>query len=425
MATGPNEFFGGIALLIFLGFIGHLIFTKLRFNDTLILILVGVLVGPVFNVLPVDLFQSISTVVGPLALILILFDGGLALSIKDMVGGAKDASILGLSGFVMTTAAVGVVTALLFPPMPIMVGLILGAILGGTSAIVVLPSLAHMRLNRKSTGVTLGLESAITDVLVVVVSFTLISIVSLGQGGVVESITRSIVITAAMSILLGIALGFLWLWLLPMLREKPFSHMLTLGAMFTLYIVVEWLLRGTSQGGGPLAVLAFGIVLGNAHSFGDAIRKRVGTTFGPDIKRFQGELAFIVRTFFFVFLGVLVDLQLLSDLRVWAAGIIVFAIMVAMRYIAVVFTVRSFKLRGDDWVLLVMMPRGLAAAVLAAIPATMESPIAGTDVFVALAFIALILTNLMTTIGSLVIEQTSKGKTTGASVAKKALSGKT
>jgi cell volume regulation protein A len=407
MATGAFEVFGGIAALIFLGFIGHLIFTKLRFNDTLILIGIGVILGPVTGILPVDTFASVSLIVGPLALILILFDGGLALAIKDLVGGAKEASILGFTGFTLTTAIVGGLTALLFPPMPILVGLILGAILGGTSAIVVLPSLANMRLQRKSTGITLGLESAITDVLVVVVSFAFISIVALGQEGVVESITRSLVITAAMSIFIGVAVGFIWIWLLPLLRDKPFAHMLTLGAMFALYVLVEWLLRDTSQGGGPLAVLAFGVVLGNAHSFGEGIRARAGDTFSQDLKKFQGELAFIVRTFFFVFLGALVDLELLADLRIWAAGLLIFFVMVGIRYVAVAVTVKHLKFSGDDWVLLVMMPRGLAAAVLAAIPASMSPPIPGTDVFVALALIALIMTNVLATFGGLAIETTT------------------
>ncbi len=401
------DLFLAIAALIFLGFIGNLIFTKLRFNDTLILILIGVLVGPVWGVVPVDAFTAVSTIVGPLALILILFDGGLALKFRDLTSSASQAGVMAVTGFLVTTLVVGSTVHYLLD-VPWTSAFILGSILGGTSAIVVLPSLAHMKTERRSTGPILGLESALTDVLVVVVSFTLISIVTLGQGDLASSITRTLVITFAMSSLIGIAAGFLWLWLVPHVREKPFGYMMTIGVMFALYVTVEWLLKGTSQGGGPLAVLAFGIILGNASGLGKKMMARVGDEFGHGMKRFQGEIAFLVRTFFFVFLGVLVDPALLGDLTVWLIGLLLFVGMMWARYLAVSAATGGLGMKGDDWILLVMGPRGLAAAVLAAVPAAAGIP--GTELFVALAFTNLLLTNLMSTVGPVLIDRARRKK---------------
>lgn len=417
MALDAFDLFLAIAALIFLGFLGNLVFSRLRFNDTLILILVGVLVGPGFGLIPVDGFTAVSAIVGPLALILILFDGGLALKFRDLTSGAGQAAVLALLGFLVTTLSVGILVhyivnftttvdgELVTQNVPWTSAFILGSILGGTSAIVVLPSLAHMRTERRTTGAILGLESALTDVLVVVVSFTLISIVTLGQGDLASSITRTLVITFAMSTIIGIAAGFLWLWLVPHVRDKPFGYMMTIGVMFALYVAVEWLLRGTSQGGGPLAVLAFGIILGNAMGLGK-IGARVGETFGEGMKRFQGEISFLVRTFFFVFLGVLVDPALLGDITVWAGGVLIFVVMLLSRYVAVAAATGGPKLAGDDWILFVMGPRGLAAAVLAAVPAAAGIP--GTDLFVALAFTTLLLTNMMSTVGPMVIARNQK-----------------
>lgn len=401
IASEPLLFFGGIAALIFLGFAGNLIFSKLRFNDTILLIGLGVLLGPVTGAIPVESLQRASTIVGPLALILILFDGGLALKFRDLLHGLGQAASLAVGGFVLATGAIGGIVAWALQ-VPLMTGLILGAILGGTSALVVLPSLKHMRVDRE-TSTILGLESAITDVLVVVVAFTLVSIVELGQGPAAQDIASKLIITFAMSIFIGVAMGFLWLWMMPYVRDKPYGYMLTLGVMFFLYVAVEWLLQDVSNGGGPLSVLAFGVVLGNVGSLGDAIRRRVGKQFGAGIKKFQGEISFIVRTFFFIYLGILVDLDLLRDVYTWALALLLLAAMVLVRYVSVATLHRSPKLIGGAAVMVVMMPRGLAAAVLAAVPAQREIP--GTERFVALAFLSLILTNLLATVGAIVLEK--------------------
>ncbi len=423
-SSDPLVVFGAVAGIIFLGFLGNLIFSRFKLNDTLLLILVGVILGPLLQYLDPTTLQSLSNIVGPLALILILFDGGLALNLHDLMHGLGNATVLGLISFIATTGLVGLVVALALG-IPFTTALILGAILGGTSALVVLPSLEHMDVDKK-TGTILGLESALTDVLVVVVSFTLISIVAAGTapdldpvGNLTEmvdssgpsfdaqSITSKLLITFAMSLFMGIAAGVLWLVLYPRVREKPFGYMLTMGFMFSLYVFVEWILGDVSSGGGPLAVLAFGIMLGNYDRLGK-LAFSLGDEFGRGMKRFQGEISFLVRTFFFIFLGAIVDLSLLKDWFTLAVGLLIFIIMGLARYIAVVATTRRIKLAGDDLVLLCMMPRGLAAAVLAAVPA--KELIPGTDRFVALAFIILVLSNVLATVAGIALQGGSGGK---------------
>lgn len=406
----PLVVFFAIAALIFLGFLGNLIFSRLRFNDTVLLIALGVVLGPATGTVEVASLAKVSSIVGPLALILILFDGGLALKFRDLLHGVGSATSLAVTGFVLTAGLVGALVSWALE-IGFITGLILGAILGGTSALVVLPSLQHMK-TEKRTATVLGLESALTDVLVVVVSFTLISIVELGEVLFVQDVTSKLVITFAMSLFIGVSVGFLWLWLTPHVRDKPFGYMLTLGAMFAMYVVVEWILQDVSSGGGPLSVLAFGVVLGNASSLGQAIRDRVGEEFTVGIKKFQGEISFLVRTFFFIYLGILVDLDLLRDGYTWAIGVLILAAMVVARYLAVAITTRSLRMRGDAAVMLAMMPRGLAAAVLAAEPATRKIP--GTERFVALAFLALVLTNLLATVGGLVLERRAGPKPTSS-----------
>ena len=425
--SDPLVFLGILALLIGLGFLGNLIFNKLRFNDTLILIAVGVIVGPITGTISPDSLAGASQIVGALALILILFDGGLALKIHDLMHGLGSAAVLGMVGFLLTTLVVGGLTAGALG-IPVATGRVLGAILAGTSALVVLPSLEAMDVKKK-TGTTLGLESALTDVLVVVVSFTLISIVGAAATGAVDGgnatsesldayasgIASGLVIAFLVGLAAGTSGGFLWLLLYPQVRDKPFGYMLTLGFMFFLYVATEWILGARDVlGAGPLAVLSFGIVLGNYDRFGQKFIASVGEGFGTGMKKFQGEISFLVRTFFFVYLGILVDPELLLDARTLGIGLLLFAGLLAARYIAVMATTRRLRLEGDDLVLWVMGPRGLAAAVLAAAPA--QAGIPGTDSFVALAFLILVLTNLFATVGTIVLDK--KGKQPPAPPAK-------
>ncbi|MGB0652677.1 MAG: cation:proton antiporter [Thermoplasmatota archaeon] len=403
--------FGGAAALIFLGYLGNVIFAQTRVNDTLLLIAVGVFIGPVScSVLstgclvePATLAR-ITPIVGPLALILILFDGGLALRFKELAHGVGGALVLALVGFTLTAAALGAIAAWILE-IPFMTGVILGTILGGTSALVVLPSLQHLRTERK-TATMLSLESAITDVLVVVVASGLILIVAAGQGPDPQSLAGTLVTTFIVAIVIGAAAGAGWLAVSRRIVDKPYGYMVTLGVMLALYVLVQSLLRD-APGGGPLAVLAFGVTLGNSESLGPWFQKRADATFSTGFKRFQGELAFLVRTFFFVYLGILVDFDLLLDPIIFGVGCLLFVGLVAARYVAVALASRSPRLKGDAGIMLAMMPRGLAAAVLAAAP--MEAGIEGTESFVALAFLLLVLTNLATTVGAFTMERRQSG----------------
>jgi potassium/hydrogen antiporter len=403
--SDPMVAFGGFALLVFVGFLGNLAFAYLRFNDTLILMALGVLIGPVFHWIEPSAAAPIAAVAGPLALILILFDGGLALKFKDLLHGVGPAFALALLGFAFTVGAVATVLVMQANT-PWLSALAFGAVVGGTSSVIVMSSLAYIRCKPK-TATTLALESALTDIFVVVGVFALATAggaaaLASGVGGFdAGGMAAKMGILFGASLAIGAAAGFLWLLVVPAVRDHPFGYMLTLGTAFTVYLLAEWAIGAVSGGGGPLAVLAFGIVLGNATGLGKWFKEHAGEDFGKGLKRFQGELSFLVRTFFFIQLGILVDPTLLDDADVVATGLMLFGALALARYLAVGFTVRNPVLGREGWVMLLMMPRGLAAAVMAGVPLAAGMP--GADRFVAYAFILVGLTNLVSTFGGFVL----------------------
>ena len=69
-----------------------------------------------------------------------------------------------------------------------------------------------------------------------------------------------------------------------------------------------------------------------------------------------------------------------------------------MRYASIGLTVQVFKEKKHDrFLIMSMLPRGLASAVLAIMPASMN--VHGSEFFVDITFAVIILTNIMMTLG--------------------------
>src|SRR5687767_7061958 len=102
MAVDPLQTLATLGGIIALGFVGYLLFERTRVTDVLLLIALGVLIGPVFGLFSVGAFQEPTTLVGALALIVIMFDGGLGLRLKDLVSGLGRAMVLALVGLLLT-----------------------------------------------------------------------------------------------------------------------------------------------------------------------------------------------------------------------------------------------------------------------------------------------------------------------------------
>jgi NhaP-type Na+/H+ and K+/H+ antiporter len=210
----------------------------------------------------------------------------------------------------------------------------------------------------------------------------------------------------------GILAGMLWSYLLPVLSEERFWHVLTFAAILLVYSGVHFL-----KGNDLISVLVFGLTLTNF----PAVRKRLrfDETAGsdwfnempiqehqgrsPDHHRdqmltFHGELAFLLRTFFFVLLGTLVDF---ADLRkVILLASFCFAAILVSRGIVV----QTGRLAWPTFsslereLMLWFVPRGLITAVLGI--EVLEARGKDFAFLPSLAFGVVLLSNLILLIGS-------------------------
>jgi cell volume regulation protein A len=211
----------------------------------------------------------------------------------------------------------------------------------------------------------------------------------------------------------GILAGMLWSYLLPVLSEERFWHVLTFAAVLLVYSGVHFL-----KGNELVSVLVFGLTLGNFQAvrrrlhldetsgagwFNEMPIKETGGRSPDDhqdqMLTFHGELAFLLRTFFFVLLGLLVDYAgLRKNLRL---ALLCFAAILVARLAAVEtgrLAWRTFSALERE-LMLWFVPRGLITAVLGI--EVLEARGAAFAFLPSLAFAVILLTNLTLLIGSI------------------------
>ncbi|MCI0497612.1 MAG: cation:proton antiporter [Thermoplasmata archaeon] len=353
-----------IGVVIIVGFIGTYIFDRFGIPEVLSLILLGILIGAGFHVLSedlMDMLEDISPLFAAIALLIILFDGGINLSLDAVIKGSSKASILAVVAFLLTVVAVGFTAAVLLFEFKFLPALMLGAALGGTSGAIVIPTVMNLETT-EDVKVLLSLESTITDVLCIVaaVSIAEVLIPSSGSGGA-SGAAQSIVGAFAVGILLGGIGGGLWLRLMPIIEKMRFGFMLTLAFVFSMYALTQF-----AGGSGPVAALAVGLVLANGPEIGRMFGYRETAQMSKEMKRFHSQIAFFVRSFFFVYTGLLFTIP---GPMVFVYGIIITAIIYLVRLASVKAVTPGMRTQ-DRELMTILAPRGLAAAVLSTLPMT-------------------------------------------------------
>ena len=350
-----------IGLLYFFSHYLTILYQKTRIPDVLILIFVGILIGPVFKLASVDSLGMLGQVLTSVALIIILFEGGLNLELSSIGGSMRTASKLTISFFFITAIIVGLLLHYMLH-YSWLLSFITGFILGGTSSAVVLPMVRLLRMSDKPSTI-LVLESALTDVLCIVFAISFLSSYSTGMveiGKIAGSLISSLVLASA----LGVVSGYIWLRLMNWVKTFPNTQFTTFACMFIVYGLAEYF--GFS---GAITALAFGIVMGNYSKIPmpEKMKSKLPEGIITELERkLYSEIVFLLKIYFFVYLGMSIPFES-SNFFIIAAA------LVGAIYIARLFSTR-FLVRDNDitWedksVMSAMVPKGLAAAVLAGLP---------------------------------------------------------
>ncbi|MEM1607332.1 MAG: cation:proton antiporter [Candidatus Bathyarchaeia archaeon] len=350
--------FMAAGIIISVGFLADFIFKKTGFPDILFLILVGIILGPMLKLFSAEDILSSAPVFSALALMLILFQGGLNLETHSVLSYSFKSATLALTHVILAVLFIPLLSCLIMG-LKWLEGLILGAMAVGTSSVVIIPLMLRMKVPEEVRA-TLSLESTITDALNIILVMVFLDIYF---GGFInpQEIISSLIAKFAVGMFLGVIVGAAWIKILGVIKGQEYTYMLTIAALALCYAGTEML-----GGSGPLSALVFGITLGNfmmMRNLGINVNAKSMQTLMGKIKSFQDELTFLVRALFFVTLGLIY----VPDLTGFIYAAVIMAANLLLRNLAVKFSTQNTMLYKYGRFMTLMCGTGLANATLSII----------------------------------------------------------
>lgn len=233
---------------------------------------------------------ALSQAIGVIALILILFAGGLDTNWKSVRPVLKQAASLATLGVFLTAVSVGIFTYYILH-LPLYVSLLLGAIISSTDAAAVFSVLRSKNVSLSGTlRPLLELESGSNDPMAVFLTIGIIQLIT-QQAQSISSVLVLFVLQMGIGAVLGFAFGKAVVFAVNRLRiyYEGLYPVFTLAFAGFIYAVTASL-----GGSGFLAVYIAGIILGNS----DFIQKK-------SLMRFFDGLAWLSQITMFLTLGLL------------------------------------------------------------------------------------------------------------------------
>jgi cell volume regulation protein A len=275
-------------------------------------LLVLVAAAVAVNVFP-DLHEPSERMVERLvtiALICILFDGGLNMGWPRFKASAAPIAILGVVGTFLTVAAAGVFIHLLFG-MAWFPAFLVATAISPTDPAVVFSVLGQREVSGRAGTILKG-ESGANDPVGIALMASLIAAGELSSGAF-GHIVGEFALQMVVGGVIGVLGGRVMLWFL---RSVPLPGEGLYPVRSAACVLILFGVATLAHGSGFLAVFVAGIMLGEARA-----------PYKREIARFHSALASLGEIVAFTMLGLTVDLAQLTHADVWIPGIVVGAVL--------------------------------------------------------------------------------------------------
>ncbi len=316
------------SLIIIFGYISEVIFDKLNISDTLLLIIAGFILGPnVLNYIRPDSLGILAPFFTTFTLLFLMFEGALKLDLRSFFKGFSSGVFIAVFFYFLSVAGITVIFFLW--GMDLTISIMLGFSLGGVSTSFTIPILNKLNPGNEIRSI-MTVEAALTDVLAIVFALAMIDLKLSGVFSF-RDVIGSLISLFAVAGIVGIVSGALWIYF-----EEKFvrdrDYMVTIGYLVLLYFLTEYL-----GGNGAIAALFFGMTLTNSVKLRLFVRKiikgeniekdEIKKIVSPREREFYGEISFFLKTFFFVYIGILLDLRNMEPVLIGIAASIVILIV--------------------------------------------------------------------------------------------------
>jgi potassium/hydrogen antiporter len=387
-----------IGLTLLVGFASDFLANRLRIPDVIWLMLLGIVIGPGLGLISSAELLTFAPLLGVAALVLILFDAGLDMQFSRVRAVLAPAFAFSTLSYAASALVLTVGALLTFPSVGAPAALLFGLSLACISGAIVIPLARGLRLNEDLNRLA-QLDGALEDAFAIIaVTALLYAVAPAAAGGLGFHLALSLALPIPVGLACGIVGGLVWMEFLSVYQDESYAALATLGFLFVIYTIAEVL-----GGSGIIAALVLGVVLANEGAFHRVLRSARKFRLAPSLRKVEGEIAFLLRSFFLLLLGVLIDPHALS-LVLWIALGLATMVLFLVRWAIARGTGGPAGLRGF-WAptLAGLYGRGLTSAVLIVIGFNV---IPNASTLIVPAVMLVLLTNVVMTVWLLYLGRT-------------------
>jgi len=284
-----------LSLLLMGALLARFVASLIRAPEILVLVAIGALFGPsALDVVDVPFDSLGAQLIFTLGVSLILFYGGLSLSLPVLRRVWLTLGLLAVPGVVLTAAIVGVTAHFAFD-LPWDAALLVGAVLSPTDPAILIPLFVRSRLKPKIAQTVIA-ESAFNDPTGAALALTLAGVLLTGDDSLAAPASEFLV-DLAISTLIGIVSGVVLAAAISSSRSGIWRESSAI-AVLTV-VTISFFSLDSAGGSGYLGAFLAGLIVGNMEHLGLGMDE----AHEQDVRHFAFNLADVVTLIVFMVLG--------------------------------------------------------------------------------------------------------------------------
>ena len=312
---------GTVALMLLVGLVAEPIARLVRLPRMILLLAAGAALGPhVLAVLDVPLESIGAEILFALGVSVILFYGGLELSLNVLSRVGITLALLAVPGVFITALIAGAVAALAFG-IPFEAGFLIGAVIAPSDPAILIPLFERLRM-RVKVAQTVVAESALNDVTGAVLTLSVAAFVIEGEGSLVEPLGEfvlELVISTGLGVVIGLALALavssrrIGVW-------RGAAALAALAGVGGSYYAIE-----AAGGSGYMGAFVAGLIVGNMNT----LRLGIEPEHEEDIHSFMDRAKEVAVILIFMTLGANLPFDRMADHALPALAVLAAFIFIA------------------------------------------------------------------------------------------------